>query len=361
MRRVKSKDRNNNQSAKRWLTAVDLFCGCGGVTEGLKHHNIRVVAAVDNNPIVCKTYKTNHPNVNLYESDIALVDPMDIRYNDLKGSDVDILVVCAPCQPFSSQNRTKKQDKRSNLIFEAVRFAKDLRPSVIFFENVPGLATEKYREIINKLKHDLLDLGYQLGEPIRVDAADYGVPQRRIRCILFAVLNSELPVIPPPITPTGSRITVRQVIGNLPSLKSGQKDAGDPLHYASSHLPIALKRLQHIPKDGGNRFSLPPELELKCHKNHKGHGDVYGRMRWDDVAPTLTTGCTDVTRGRFSHPEDDRAITLREAAILQSFPLDYKFVGTKSQITEQIGNAVPVQLMEALAPSLRIAINRGRK
>ncbi|CBN57345.1 MULTISPECIES: DNA cytosine methyltransferase [Kamptonema] len=361
MRSVKVKDRNNNHSAKRLLTAVDLFCGCGGVTEGLTNHNIRVVAAVDNNPIVCKTYKINHPNVNLYESDIALLDPMDIRQNDLKGADVDILVVCAPCQPFSSQNRTKKQDKRSNLIFEAVRFARDLRPSVIFFENVPGLATEKYREIINKLKHDLLELGYQLGEPIRVDAADYGVPQRRIRCILFAVLNSELPIIPPPITPTGSRITVRQAIGNLRSLKSGQKDPGDPLHYASSHLPIALKRLQHIPKDGGNRFSLPPELELKCHKNHKGHGDVYGRMRWDDVAPTLTTGCTDVTRGRFSHPEDDRAITLREAAILQSFPLDYKFVGTKSQITEQIGNAVPVQLMEALAPSLRIAINRGRK
>jgi len=358
---VEVKDRNNKRPARKLLTAVDLFCGCGGVTEGLKHHNIKVVAALDNNPVVCKTYRANHPSVHLYKSDIEFIDPMAIRHNDLKGHNVDILIVCAPCQPFSSQNRTKKQDKRSNLIFEAIRFARDLRPSVIFFENVPGLVTEKYREIIDKLKSELLDLGYNLGEPIRVNAADYGVPQRRIRCILFAVLDSEIPLVPQPITPNNKRITVRNAIGNLSSLQSGEKDISDPLHYASSHLPIALKRLQHIPKNGGSRFSLPPELELKCHKNHKGHGDVYGRMCWDEVAPTLTTGCTDMTRGRFSHPEDDRAITLREAAILQSFPLDYKFVGTKSQITEQIGNAVPVQLMKALVPSLITAVHRGRK
>jgi DNA (cytosine-5)-methyltransferase 1 len=174
-------------------------------------------------------------------------------------------------------------------------------------------------------------------------------------------LNAEVPALPEPKTPKGQRITVEQAIGKLCPLKSGEKDPNDPLHYASKHLPLALERLKHIPKNGGSRFSLPAELELNCHKNHDGHGDVYGRMCWQDVAPTLTTGCTDVTRGRFAHPRDDRAITLREAAILQSFPRNYKFRGNKSQITAQIGNAVPVELVKALAPTLRIGMKRVQK
>lgn len=340
---------------KQFFTAVDLYCGCGGITEGLKRSGFRVVAAVDNDPIACDTYRANHRSVNLYDKDIKKVDPLDIYKNDLNENDLDLLIVCAPCQPFSSQNRLKKNDDdRYELILEATRFAKALKPKVIFFENVPGL--ENHQSILNRLKRGLSRLGYKLSKPELIDAADYGVPQRRIRCILIATLTIKPPAPPPAKTPRGKRKTVKDAIYTLPRLSSGEQDPNDPLHQASNHQPIALERLKHIPKNGGSRSALPPHLVLECHKNHDGHCDVYGRMRWDDVAPTLTTGCTDVSRGRFAHPEDDRAITPREAALLQSFPKSYKFVGTRCQVTRQVGNAVPVKLVRAFVPTLKQAV-----
>lgn len=342
-------------SKEHLLTAVDLFCGCGGITEGLKRSGFKVVAAVDNDPIACDTYRANHRSVNLYDKSIEDVDPHQIYREDLEGEDLDLLIVCAPCQPFSSQNRLKKDnDDRYELILEALRFAKVLRPRVIFFENVPGL--ENYKEILNRLKRGLSKLGYKLSKPELIDAADYGVPQRRIRCILIATLKIKPPAPPPAKTPQGKRKTVRDAIYTLPRLSSGEQDPDDPLHQASNHQPIALERLKYIPKNGGSRSALPPHLVLECHKNHDGHCDVYGRMKWDDVAPTLTTGCTDVSRGRFAHPEDDRAITPREAALLQSFPKSYKFVGTRCQVTRQVGNAVPVKLVRAFVPTLKQAV-----
>lgn len=349
--------RKKQQNPRRWLTVVDLFCGCGGVTAGLKRHNFRVVAAVDKDEDACKTYEANHPGVHLYPYDVKQIKPKDIYRDDLKGKDLDVLVVCAPCQPFSSQNRSNKIDERSDLIFQATRFAEVLRPAVIFFENVPGLATDKYKILLDQLRSDLEQLGYKLSQPISVDAADYGVPQRRKRCILLATLNVEPLSLPEPITPEDTRITVHQAIGHLSSLASGEQDPNDPLHCASNHQPQALERLKHIPKDGGNRFALPPHLVLDCHKNHDGHGDVYGRMWWNKVAPTLTTGCTDVTRGRFAHPRDDRAITLREVALLQTFPSHYKFKGNRTAIATQLGNAVPVQLVSSLASTIRKAVH----
>jgi DNA (cytosine-5)-methyltransferase 1 len=353
--KTKLLERKKQKNSRRWLTVVDLFCGCGGVTEGLKHHNFRVVAAIDKDEDACKTYEANHPGVHLYPEDIRRVDPKDILRDDLKNEDLDVLVVCAPCQPFSSQNRSNKVDERSDLIFEATRFAKVLRPAVIFFENVPGLATDKYRILLEKLRNDLEELGYKLSLPIPVDAADYGVPQRRKRCILLATLQVEPLTLPDAVTPEGARITVKAAIGHLLALSSGEQDPNDPLHCASNHQPQALERLKHIPKDGGNRFSLPEYLVLDCHKNHDGHCDVYGRMWWNKVAPTLTTGCTDVTRGRFAHPRDDRAITLREVALLQTFPSHYKFKGNRTAIATQLGNAVPVKLVSSLAPTIRKA------
>jgi DNA (cytosine-5)-methyltransferase 1 len=150
--------------------------------------------------------------------------------------------------------------------------------------------------------------------------------------------------------------TVRDTIAHLPKLSSGEGDPTDSLHWARSHRPIALARLAAIPMDGGSRFQLPEHLVLPCHRGQKGFPDVYGRMRWDDVAPTLTTGCDDVTKGRFAHPEQNRAITLREAALLQTFPDDYVFSGNRRQIARQIGNAVPVAMIERLAPVLRSAL-----
>lgn len=176
----------------------------------------------------------------------------------------------------------------------------------------------------------------------------------------MAVKGDKIPPLPKAVTPEGHRISVKQSNGMLQSLKSSQKDSNDLLHFARAHQEITLQRLKFIPKNGGTRFSLPENLVLKCYKNFQGHPDVYGRMSWDDIAPTLTTGCTDITKGRFAHPEDDRAITLREAALLQTFPINYSFSGNATQIANQIGNAVPVRLVEELALMLKNSIQDAK-
>ncbi len=349
-----TKPKTGNKGYRRkWPTVVDLYSGCGTVTAGLKKRHFRIVAAVDNDPVACRTYRMNHPSTMLIEEDIRRVDPRSILRDALDNNRLDVLIVCAPCQPFSNQNRHKGEDKRERLILESVHFAAILRPKIILFENVPGLAGKRFRPILAELVSELEQLGYSCGEPTPIDAADFNVPQRRRRCILLASFGKEPPALPSPITPAGIRTDVASALQGLVGLQSGQADANDPLHFSRIHNPIALERLFHIPKNGGDRFSLPPHLELKCHRGNRGFPDVYGRMKWDDVAPTLTTGCTDITRGRFAHPEDDRAITLREAARLQTFPDSYKFSGAPSQIARQIGNAVPMKLVEALAPILR--------
>lgn len=351
-----------NVNCRTRPTAVDLFSGSGAVTQGLIVGGFEVVAAVDNDPIACATYRLNHPAVHLYEKGIEDVSPARIRTLQLHRRNLDLLVVCAPCQPFSSQNRARKRDPRARLILHCVRFAAVLKPKLIFFENVPGLVASRHARIVGQLRRGLARIGYVLSEPVKVDAADFGVPQRRLRCIMLAArrkLPAEELLLPPA---AADRKTVHDAIGHLRRLKSGERDPDDALHRARVHQPIALRRLASIPKNGGDRFALPPELELDCHRGHDGHPDVYGRMEWDSVAPTLTSGCTDITRGRFAHPEDDRAITLREAALLQTFPPAYKISGNASQIAAQIGNAVPVGLVSGLAPILKsIVYDTGRQ
>lgn len=345
---------------RRWRTAVDLYSGSGAVTAALKRHSFRVVAAVDADPVACRTYRLNHPRTRMIEDDIRRVDPAAIRERDLGGEYLDLLAVCAPCQPFSSQNRKRSDDDRARLILQAGRFAEVLKPRLIFFENVPGLAAQA--SLLAELR-EALGPQYMLDEPQRIDAADYGVPQRRVRCIMLAARGGPPPELPQPSTPKGRRISVRQAIGHLRSLRAGEMDPDDVLHTARCHQEIALRRLGAIPKNGGSRSSLPLDLQLACHVSagKRKFPDVYGRMSWDDVAPTLTTGCTDITRGRFAHPEDDRAITPREASLLQTFPPDYWFSGTMSDVQTQIGNAVPVGLIEALAPTFRLALSENSR
>ncbi len=342
-------------TSRLWPTAVDLFCGCGGVTLALKQRHFRVVAAVDSDPVVCKTYRANHPGIRLYDEDCGGIDPKSIR-EDLGGSRLDLLVVCAPCQPFSSQTRLSGRDARAELVLEAVRFARALKPAVILIENVPGLVQARNGETLRRLRDGLSESAYASSDPLIVDAQDYGVPQRRRRCLMLAAKGTDPPTLPPPTTPEERRRTVREAIGDYRRLESGEADIEDPLHRARNHQRIALRRLRKIPKDGGDRSALPSELELDCHRGYRGHPDVYGRMAWNEVAPTLTTGCTDVTKGRFAHPSDDRAITLREAAALQTFPDSYAFEGNEKQIASQIGNAVPPHLVWSLLPTIRSAL-----
>lgn len=341
------------------VTAIDIYCGSGAVTEGLKAEGISVIAAIDNDPIACATYRLNHPEVHLLESDIRTVNPIEIRSRIRLADRLDFLIVCAPCQPFSSQNRKRAvNDERAILILEGLKFVSVFRPKLIFFENVPGIAVSGP---LQNLRRNLEELGYVLSEPKNINAADCGVPQRRERCIMIAAKNQEIINTFYGSIRVQSSVTVRQTIGGLRPLCSGEHDPEDPLHFARKHQPLVLQRMNHIPQDGGSRSSLPAELELECHKGRKNvFPDVYGRMKWDDVAPTLTTGCTDVTKGRFAHPRDNRAITLREAALLQSFPPHYHFYGNSGQIARQIGNAVPVNMIRALAPSLKYCLQAIR-
>ena len=332
--------------------AIDIYSGSGAVTEGLKAEGITVLAAIDNDPIACQTYRLNHPEVHLVQSDIRSLNPTTLRKDIRLNRQLDLLVVCAPCQPFSSQNRKRaSNDPRADLVLESLKFVEEFKPKVVFFENVPGIATSGP---LVSLRHKLTEIGYCLGEPKNLNAANCGVPQRRERCIMVAARSRKrIDAFYSSITPRPN-VTVRGAIGTLRQLCSGERDPDDPLHFARNHQPVVLRRLQHIPVDGGSRSSLPSELELACHKGRKNDfPDVYGRMRWDDVAPTLTTGCTDVTKGRFAHPRDNRAITLREAALLQSFPPHYRFFGNSGQIARQIGNAVPVNMIRTLVPSLK--------
>ena len=341
-------------SNSRWPTAIDLFSGAGSATAALKASHFRVLAAVDNDPLACATYRLNHPRVRLFQNDIRELDPALVRDRCL-SPELDLMVVCAPCQPFSSQNRHRIGDDRANLLLDAAHFVATLKPKVLFVENVPGLATAKHSRLLTAFQA-ACGSHYRFTMPLRVDAADYGVPQRRVRCVLMASRESPPPGLPPPLTPAGRRYTVRDAISALPPLSSGQLAHEDALHAARCHRPIAIARLREIPKNGGSRSALPDFLTLRCHKSAGSYPDVYGRMSWDDVAPTLTTGCTDITRGRFAHPEQDRAITPREAALLQTFPRGYSFSGTHSAIASQIGNALPFALMRAFAPVLRTSI-----
>ena len=342
-------------------TAVDIFCGSGGVTEGLRSARWKVLAACDNDLAVATTYKANHPRTQFVGGDIqdgATIDEIAAKVADRH---VDLVVICAPCQPFSSQNRVRGEDERKQLIVRALEVVARLRPTSVFFENVPGLASAAYMPILNAVKSRLTELGYALSQPIVRDAADFGVPQRRRRCIMFAARSQSAVDVFAQRNAYSPRRTVRDAIGDLPSLRSGEADAVDVLHRAREHQPIAIERLQHIPPDGGSRSSLPSRLELKCHIGRtNSFPDVYGRMAWSLPAPTLTTGCTDITRGRFAHPSQDRAITLREAARLQSFPDSYRFSGNASQIAAQIGNAVPPAMIRAFSPAFRAALKAAK-
>jgi len=340
-------------------TMIDLFSGCGGVTAGFKARGFKVLAAVESDPVIARTYRLNHPEVVLYEEDIRNVSPDEMmRRCELGYGHLTVLSVCAPCQPFSRQNRLRNADERASLVLESVRFVEILHPLFLFVENVPGLGQNS--DILGKLIGDLEILGYRMSNPTVVDAVNYGVPQFRKRFILLGT-SLDIGLRMPESTHASPEesvrlkkkewLTVRDAFVGIENLRSGEESKTDPLHKARKHKPLSLERLRHIPHNGGSRDGLPFELQLACHKNGKnvGYHDVYGRMDFNRPSNTLTTGCTNFTKGRFAHPTSDRAITPREAARLQTFPDSYQFYGSYEQISAQIGNAVPVKLAEVFA------------
>ena len=320
------------------LTAIDLFCGCGGLTEGLKQAGFNVTLAVDNAEKPLQTYKLNHPEVSIFHDDICkLSESYMIKKMEFKKNELDLLAGCPPCQGFSSM-RTKNgkystKDDRNSLINEFLRIALILQPKVVMLENVPELKKDSlFLEFISKME----TIGY-LGKWTILNAKNFGVPQSRKRLIYIATRKGEIEIL----SNMKLFFNIRRAIGCLP--KSGS--SGDFLHdFQEKRTPHIKEMISLIPKDGGSRSDLPEKYVLPCHKrNPRGFKDVYGRMAWNDPSPTITGGCASPSKGRFLHPEENRCITLREAAILQGFPSNYQFDYSTSRdaLALMIGNALP--------------------
>ncbi len=333
---------------KRKYSAIDLFSGCGGLTTGLKTAGFNVLAGVEIDETAQNVYRLNHTNVFLFD-DIKKTKSKNIfKSLNIKRGELDLLAGCPPCQGFSkmtTKNKSKPaKDPRNKLIFEFMRLADELFPKTIMIENVPGL---KSNWRLTKARKTLEVLGYKTAVEI-VDAADYGVPQRRKRMIL---MGSRLGPISIPLIKE-NRKNVRDVIGKLPRPEISRI----PLHkLLAKHNDEVLKRIRSIPKNGGSRSSLGRDKQLNCHKKLKsGFRDVYGRMKWDNVAPTITRFCSNPSKGRFLHPSQNRAISPYEAALIQTFPKSYKFSTTlgRTAITSMIGEALPPLMAQKQASFL---------
>ena len=317
--------------------AIDIFSGCGGLTLGLEMAGFRVLAAIEIDPGTVKIYRQNHSDVLVLDKDIRLLTPVGVmRKLGLRQGELDLLAGCPPCQGFSIlrtlNGSVKVQDSRNDLLSHFQHYIEVLRPKSVMLENVPGLAIdERFSSFCGSLQH----LGY-LGNYRILDVANYGVPQRRRRLIYLAGYGRSIPFG----RRLKKRITVRDAISDLPEAGN----SGDPPHDIPERRSARVMQvISNIPKDGGSRTALPPELQLPCHTRCTGFRDIYGRLSWSNVAPTITTGCFNPSKGRFLHPDEDRAITIREAALLQGFPATYQFdprVG-KEALAAMIGNALP--------------------
>ena len=311
-----------------------------------------MVGAVDIDPLSIETYQANHKEVTVWAADIRDLNPSEIQSTlNLEPGDLDLLAGCPPCQGFSTMRTLngalRVDDPRNDLLLEVLRFINVLRPKAVMIENVPGLADdESFQVFCGRMDQ----AGYR-GDHDVLNAAQYGVPQRRKRLIYVAGLRTEIPFA----KPEQNTLTVKDAIGDLP--KPGE--SGDPIHdLPERRTPKVLQLIQRIPKDGGSRTDLPVQDQLECHKRCNGFKDVYGRMAWSEVSPTITSGCFNPSKGRFIHPEEHRAITMREAALLQGFPGNYQFpkATSKSSLAMMIGNALPPPFIAAHAKVIRDAL-----
>ena len=353
-----ARDASPPKAVHRRPRAIDLFAGCGGLTLGLSKAGFRVIGAIELGDTAAAAYRLNHPIVRLWNRDIRRVSVADVlRKLRLKRGRLDLLAGCPPCQGFSNirsrNGRRRVKDHRNGLIRDFVRFVRVLAPKVVMFENVPGLATKRrFKEFCSQLR----GLGYHLHWSI-LDAANYGVPQRRRRLILIASKGWAIPFGEEARTTR----TVRDAIGTLVPPRSSR----DPHHayVAESRRSERIRKLiAMVPKDGGSRTDLTKRIWLGCHKRCNGFKDVYGRMSWGKVAPTITAGCLNPSKGRFLHPTRNRPITVREASLLQAFPRTYRFpAGCGSYaLAELVGNALPPEFVRRHALSIKRALARRR-
>jgi DNA (cytosine-5)-methyltransferase 1 len=338
------------------VSAVDLFCGAGGLTHGLLQAGIKVEAGIDIDKQAEYAFVTNNPETKYLAWDVGRKKYPSIEKLFAKGK-YRLLAGCAPCQPFSKLTQAISNHQCWDLLKNFARFIDRIQPELITMENVPELA-ERGQEVFDHFVDTLERLDYYVDWKI-VKCEEYGVPQFRRRLVLLASKLSELKVPDGRYRSEKKWKTVRTTIGDLPPLESGEEHPRDRLHVASRLSEINLRRIRATRPDGGNRREWPEDLVLECHKRETGdrYHSIYGRMWWDKPSPTMTTLCTGIGNGRFGHPEQHRSITLREAALLQSFPRSYQFWprGTKlnrGAVSRMIGNAVPPRLAKALGRAI---------
>ena len=337
-----------NKNEKKSLSAIDLFCGIGGLSYGLKKAGIPVIAGIDMDDSCQYAFEKNIKGT-FVKKDIATVKGKELKRKYWKNKNtIKVLVGCAPCQPFSSHTNKIKNKKRSvrwKLLNEFSRLIKETVPEIISMENVPNLGNQKiFKDFVTSLKKQNYFVTYT-----NIYCPDYGIPQKRLRLVLLASKFGNVEFIPKTNSPK-DYVNLKKAIGHLQPIESGTISENDPLHRTTKLSNINLKRIR-TSKPKGTWLDWEKDLRLKCHKKKSGNSykSVYGRMSWDEPSSTITTQFYNYGTGRFGHPEQDRAITIREAALLQTFPIDYKFYQKKEDILltklgTHIGNAVPPDL-----------------
>lgn len=345
--------------------AIDLFCGAGGLSTGLKKSGFRLCLGVDIDEKALKTYKCNLKRTKVLKEDIKKVTGEKItELTGINRRDNFLLAGCPPCQGFSSLGKRDANDEKNELVYEYIRIINELEPSFILMENVPGMSTGVGKEIFKNVVKELEE-NYHV-EYATLNAADFGVPQIRKRLVLHGIrndvydnlgLDKEKQKILPKSTHSKEKkkgyrkwVTVRKAIFDLPILGAGESydDGIIKNHKARSLSETNIERLQEIRLHGGNREMISEELQLECHKKENvSYTDIYGIIDPDKPAPTITSGCTIISKGRYCHPTQNRGLSIREAARLQSFDDKFEFQGNMGEMSLQIGNAVPPKLAQA--------------
>ena len=338
------------------VKVFDFFSGCGGASRGFQEAGMDIVFALDWDADAGRTFQRNFPEATFEAKDIREVDEATVHKLMAEHRPSPVLFCgCAPCQPFTKQNTTRpdpNEDDRVPLLLEFLGFIQRCQPDIVFVENVPGIQNVRPdSEPLSSFLQGLEDAGYDQPACKSIPLKRYGVPQRRRRFLLLASRHGQLDLPPAthgPGTTSPEYATVREWIGDLPRIAAGERHPDISDHRAARLSALNLERIRATPEGGGNRDWREDHLRLQCHRKTPGYMDVYGRMSWDQPASGLTTRCISYSNGRFGHPEQDRAISVREAACLQTFPMDFRFSGSLNSRARQIGNAVPAGLTEVV-------------
>ena len=345
-------------------TVVDLFAGAGALTHGFIMEGFHVAAGFDADKACHYPYEHNNPGAKFVNARIEDTTPYDISAF-YPSEHIKILVGCAPCQPFSAYTRRQTKHESWSLIHEFSQLIEDIQPDIVSMENVPRLKSYDGGSVFGDFLQMLGHNEYYVKWDDRVYAPSYGVPQQRYRLILIASKLGPIEFLRAARTPGNFR-SVRDAVGGLDPIQAGEVSLHDPLHRSMRLSPTNLSRIR-ASRPGGTWADWPDDLRAPCHTRSTGrwYHNVYGRMSWDELAPTITTQCYGFGNGRFGHPEQDRAISLREAALLQTFPADYTFFGDGepcqiTTVSRLIGNAVPVALARMVAKSIRLHIFKHR-